>query len=143
MNENDSLPQLQTHYQENHTKIADKLALLQKVYLNIFTKFEGICDTLLLGSTTPTEREEVITRFSFLQKKVNGEVPTGGVGAAIIADINKQVKEDIPVWENKKYAAKPVLCDSDGPIAKFRKHFATFYAENDDAKSIETVNINK
>jgi phenylpropionate dioxygenase-like ring-hydroxylating dioxygenase large terminal subunit len=94
-----------------------------------FTKFEGICDTLLLGSTTPTENEEVITRFSFLQKKVNGEVPTGGVGAAIIADINKQVKEDIPVWENKKYASKPVLCDSDGPIAKFRKHFATFYAD--------------
>ena len=46
----------------------------------------------------------LLTRFSFLQKKVNGEVPAGGVGAAIIADINKQVKEDIPVWENKKYA---------------------------------------
>ena len=33
------------------------------------TKFEGICDTLLLGSTTPIENEKVITRFSFLQKK--------------------------------------------------------------------------
>ena len=76
-------------------------------------------------------------------KKVNGEVPTGGVGAAIIADINKQVKEDIPVWENKKYASKPVLCDSDGPIAKFRKHFATFYAEDKDPESIEAANINK
>ena len=108
-----------------------------------FTRFEGICDTLLLGSTTPTENEEVITRFSFLQKKVNGEVPTGGVGAAIIADINKQVKEDIPVWENKKYASKPVLCDSDGPIAKFRKHFATFYADDNDSESIETANIDK
>ena len=98
-------------------------------FFHNFTKFEGICDTLLLGSTTPTENEEVITRFSFLQKKVDGKVPTGGVGAAIIADINKQVKEDIPVWENKKYASKPVLCDSDGPIAKFRKHFATFYVD--------------
>ena len=64
-------------------------------------------------------------------------MPAGGVGAAIIADINKQVKEDIPVWENKKYASKPVLCDSDGPIAKFRKHLSSFYAENDQTKSIE------
>jgi hypothetical protein len=108
-----------------------------------FTKFEGICDTLLLGSTTPTENEEVITRFSFLQKKVNGEIPTGGVGAAIIADINKQVKEDIPVWENKKYASKPVLCDSDGPIAKFRKHFATFYTEYNEADAIEALKIDQ
>ena len=59
--------------------------------------------------------------------------------------------EDIPVWENKKYASKPVLCDSDGPIAKFRKHFATFYADADtdadadadDSESIKTANINK
>jgi hypothetical protein len=108
-----------------------------------FTKFEGICDTLLLGSTTPTENEEVITRFSFLQKKVDGKVPSGGVGAAIIADINKQVKEDIPVWENKKYASKPVLCDSDGPIAKFRKHFSSFYVEYNEAEAIETLNIDQ
>ena len=105
------------------------------------TKFEGICDTLLLGSTTPIENEEVITRFSFLQKKINGEVPKGGVGAAIIADINKQVKEDIPVWENKKYAFKPVLCDKDGPIAKFRRHFATFYTDYDEAKRIAEMNL--
>jgi 3-ketosteroid 9alpha-monooxygenase subunit A len=105
------------------------------------TKFEGICDTLLLGSTTPTENEEVITRFSFLQKKVDGVVPTGGVGSAIIADINKQVNEDIPVWENKKYAHKPVLCDSDGPIAKFRKHYATFYVDYDESKEIEALNL--
>ena len=79
----------------------------------------------------------------WIRDRVNGEVPTGGVGAAIIADINKQVKEDIPVWENKKYASKPVLCDSDGPIAKFRKHFATFYAEDKEPESIKTANIEK
>jgi len=105
------------------------------------TKFEGICDTLLLGSTTPIENEKVITRFSFLQKKINGKVPKGGVGAAIIADINKQVNEDIPVWENKKYAYKPVLCDKDGPIAKFRRHFATFYTDYDEAKRIAEMNL--
>ena len=85
----------------------------------------------------------MITRFSFLQKKVDGKVPSGGVGAAIIADINKQVKEDIPVWENKKYASKPVLCDSDGPIAKFRKHFSSFYVEYNEVEAIEALNIDQ
>ena len=76
-----------------------------------------------------------------MQKKINGKVPKGGVGAAIIADINKQVNEDIPVWENKKYAYKPVLCDKDGPIAKFRRHFATFYTDYDEAKRIAEMNL--
>jgi hypothetical protein len=53
------------------------------------------------------------------------------------------VKEDIPVWENKKYASKPVLCDSDGPIAKFRKHFSSFYVEYNEAEAIETLNIDQ
>ena len=53
------------------------------------------------------------------------------LAAAIIKDINKQVKEDIPIWENKKLANQPVLCDRDGPIAKFRRHYATFYANED------------
>jgi len=105
------------------------------------TKFEGICDTLLLGSTTPIEDEECIVRFSFLQKKVNGEAPKGGVGAAIIADIDKQVKEDIPIWEHKKFALKPVLCDMDGPIAQFRKQYATFYVNYDEAKQIAALNL--
>ena len=105
------------------------------------TKFEGICDTLLLGSTTPIEGEKCIVRFAFLQKKINGEEPVGGVGAAIIKDINKQVKEDIPIWENKKFAIKPVLCDMDGPIAKFRKQYATFYVDYDEAQSIAALNL--
>jgi len=105
------------------------------------TKFEGICDTLLLGSTTPIENELCIVRFSFLQKKINGETPKGGVGAAIIADIDKQVKEDIPIWENKKFALQPVLCDMDGPIAKFRKQYATFYVDYNEAERVAALNL--
>ena len=37
-----------------------------------------------------------------------------GVGAAIIRDLEKQMNEDIPIWENKVYHARPLLCDGDG-----------------------------
>jgi hypothetical protein len=39
-----------------------------------------------------------------------------------------QVGQDIPIWEHKIYLENPVLCDGDGPIAKYRKWFQQFYA---------------
>ena len=40
-----------------------------------------------------------------------------------------QVGQDIPIWENKVYLDSPILCDGDGPIAKYRKWFQQFYAD--------------
>jgi 3-ketosteroid 9alpha-monooxygenase subunit A len=96
-----------------------------------FTKFEGIADTFLMGLTTPIDEEKVHVRFAFTQPKVDGEVKTGGVNAAIIANIVGQLEEDRPIWEHKVYRPLPVLCDGDGPIAKFRKWYAQFYSNYD------------
>ena len=38
------------------------------------------------------------------------------------------VGQDIPIWNNKCYVPDPILCDGDGPIAKYRKWFSQFYA---------------
>lgn len=91
------------------------------------TRFTGICETVLLGNVTPVEADVCEVNFAFFQQKIDGKTPTGGVSAAIIADICKQLSEDMPIWENKKYQPNPVLCDGDGPIAKFRKWYAQFY----------------
>jgi phenylpropionate dioxygenase-like ring-hydroxylating dioxygenase large terminal subunit len=34
---------------------------------------------------------------------------------------------DFVVWNNKKYRARPLLCDGDGPIIQFRQWFRQFY----------------
>ena len=44
--------------------------------------------------------------------------------------IHKQMDEDRIIWSRKKYFEKPMLCDNDGPFAKFRKWYAQFYAED-------------
>ena len=54
----------------------------------------------------------------------------GGVADAIVADIHKQIGEDSIIWARKKYFEKPMLCDNDGPFAKFRKWYSQFYAED-------------
>ena len=93
-----------------------------------FTRFTGICETVLMASTTPIDEEHCDIRFDFVQRKENGQAPKGGVGAAIIRDVVKQLGEDIPIWENKTYLERPVLCDGDGPIAEFRRWSQQFYS---------------
>ncbi len=92
-----------------------------------FVRYTGICETVQLGNVTPINNELCEINFAFAQKKVNGETPKGGVQAAIIADICKQLEEDMPIWEHKVYRRLPILCDGDGPIAKYRKWMQRFY----------------
>ena len=99
-----------------------------------FTKFVGIAETFLMGMTTPIDEGRVKCRFAFTQPKVDGEVVTGGVNGAIIKNIVGQLEEDKPIWENKIYRPLPVLCDGDGPIAKFRKWYSQFYVDWDSSQ---------
>ncbi|HYC53778.1 MAG TPA: Rieske 2Fe-2S domain-containing protein [Candidatus Binatia bacterium] len=92
-------------------------------------RFRGIVDTLLVTSVTPIDGEHVDVRFSFSVKKIGDAGTTRGVGKALIADIDKQMSEDIPIWENKVFLDRPMLCDGDGPIGVFRGWCKQFYGE--------------
>ena len=94
----------------------------------VTVRFSGICDTLLMANLTPVDSENTRAFYAFIQKKVDGEEPVGGVADAIVKDICKQMSEDQVIWAHKKYFEKPMLCDNDGPFAKFRKWYAQFYA---------------
>lgn len=88
------------------------------------TRFTGICETVLLLSHTPIDGETVDSRFSFTQKKIEAKSRVAG---AVINEVVRQMNQDIPIWEHKKYLAKPMLCDGDGPIPEYRKWASQFY----------------
>ena len=50
------------------------------------------------------------------------------IGQAFVKEVNRQLTDDIPIWENKLYLDHPQLCDGDGPIARFRRWATQFYA---------------
>lgn len=50
------------------------------------------------------------------------------IGQAFVKEVNRQLTDDIPIWENKVYLEHPQLCDGDGPIARFRRWATQFYA---------------
>lgn len=92
--------------------------------------FRGIVETALVTSVTPIDGEYVDVRFSFSVKRLGSADVTKGVGKALIADIDKQMREDIPIWENKAFLDRPVLCDGDGPIGLFRNWCKQFYEDS-------------
>lgn len=91
-------------------------------------RFTGIVDTLLVSSVIPVDEEYVEARFSFSIRKLQSLSATTGVGAAFIAEIERQMEQDIPIWENKVFMDPPALCDGDGPIGLFRKWAKQFYS---------------
>ena len=99
------------------------------------TRFRGIVETLLVSSATTIDEEHVDVRFSFTMKKLAHKDVTLTVGKAYIAEIERQLAQDIPIWENKIYLARPLLVDGDGPIGLYRKWCRQFYSEPREAAS--------
>lgn len=95
------------------------------------TRFTGLVETLLLSSATPVEHEKSELFFAFTVRDI-GKGITGGVGKAFMAEISRQLEQDIPIWENKIYIHPPVLCDGDGPIGPFRGWSKQFYPKPED-----------
>jgi phenylpropionate dioxygenase-like ring-hydroxylating dioxygenase large terminal subunit len=91
------------------------------------TRFRGIVETLLVTSVTPIDEDDVDVRFAFTVRKLPHKDVTKTVGRAFIAEIERQLEQDIPIWENKRYVHPPLLCDGDGPIGLFRKWARQFY----------------
>ncbi len=93
------------------------------------TKFSGIVDTFLLGCNTPIDADTCELHFTFTVAQIGDDNTTSTVGDAFVAEVDKQVLEDGPIWEHKAHLVRPALADTDGPIMKFRKWASQFYAE--------------
>ncbi len=93
------------------------------------SRFTGLVRTTVVASVTPIDDEMVDVRFSFAVHKEHGADIARGIGKAFTKEIARQLEEDKPIWENKIYLPRPLLCDGDGPIAVFRKWCRTFYPD--------------
>ncbi len=88
-------------------------------------ELDGILDTLLMNTVTPIDAEHAEASFLYT-------VRTGGIEAneqlakAVIQDLEQQFENDLPIWENKAYWTKPLLCDGDGPVPLYREWMQQF-----------------
>jgi 3-ketosteroid 9alpha-monooxygenase subunit A len=54
------------------------------------------------------------------------------VTQARMRDLVKQVNEDIPIWNTKRYMAVPLLVEGDGPVMAYRAQYERYYQFGDD-----------
>jgi nitrite reductase/ring-hydroxylating ferredoxin subunit len=90
----------------------------------------GHFDTIVVTSFTAIDRETTCMKMGVLAKT------DGRTGAALEAELEGYMKEhaavaeqDFAIWKHKRYEPRPVLCDSDGPIAEHRQWARQFYVD--------------
>lgn len=86
--------------------------------------------TVMMATMVPITSGRIKLRFMFT-KPLKISEQHNLLTDALIEEIVRQVGHDIPIWENKIFREDPILCDGDGPIAKYRSWFAQFYATDD------------
>ena len=92
--------------------------------------FELGAKTVMLATVTPITPARMKLCFNFT-KRLDTPVHFQPLVDGLIAEIVRQVEQDIPIWENKVFREAPILCDGDGPIAKYRRWFGQFYDSTD------------
>jgi len=91
---------------------------------------------LMFAMPTPVTAELSRVRMMFTWKKYDGDPQSEAIAKHLYqhsigeADGEESAgfeSVDLIVWDNKKYRPKPLLCDGDGPILKWREYFKQFY----------------
>ena len=82
----------------------------------------------LISATTPLERDRVLIRFTMYH--ATGDDVAAKIGQAFGAEVARQLDQDIPIWEHKRYQASPALAPSEKPITAFRKWANQFYVDS-------------
>jgi hypothetical protein len=85
----------------------------------------------LISTTTPRRADEVDVRFTMYHEA--GDEMAAKIGAGFSAEVERQLDQDIPIWEHKRYQPSPALAPSEKPITEFRRWARQFYAEAPEA----------
>jgi nitrite reductase/ring-hydroxylating ferredoxin subunit len=86
----------------------------------------GLADMAQLLLQTPIDAEHVHVRWQFAVPRTAEGTPSG-VGVAFAREFVRQFRQDIPIWESKRFLDRPILCEGDGQIAALRRWARQFY----------------
>ncbi len=82
-------------------------------------------DAYLITSNTPIEADQTLVRFAWTYADDEASRMTGSKFAE---EVKRQFRQDIPIWEHKRFLPDPALAPSEKPIIQFRKWASQFYA---------------
>jgi len=81
----------------------------------------------LLVLSSPVDHENIILRTASSVKHLGPSPVAHLLRGAATWGLNREVGQDAPIWEAKRYVEKPILAEGDGPIAEYRRYCKQFY----------------
>ena len=92
-----------------------------------YGKAVGLGETRYVASPTPIDDDRIHLQWSILPSTSAPSDPTGEISRSVAHGVGDGLEEDLAIWEHKAYLTRPLLCDGDGPIARFRVWARQFY----------------
>jgi nitrite reductase/ring-hydroxylating ferredoxin subunit len=93
-----------------------------------YGKAVGAGETRYVASPVPIDVDLINLQWSILPAASTPTDPTGEVSRAMAEGVGPGLMQDLAIWEHKRYLERPLLCDGDGPIGRFRKWAEQFYS---------------
>jgi nitrite reductase/ring-hydroxylating ferredoxin subunit len=90
-------------------------------------RFEAEINLLVLSS--PVDQDNIILRTAASAKRLGPLPVTLLVRELASMGLNREVGQDAPIWEAKRYIERPILAEGDGPIGEYRRYCKQFYVE--------------
>jgi nitrite reductase/ring-hydroxylating ferredoxin subunit len=94
-----------------------------------YGKASGLGETRYVASPTPIDEDHIHLQWSILPARTTPTDPDGTISIAMAEGVGVGLEEDLAIWEHKRYLERPLLCDGDGPIGRFRKWTRQFYVD--------------
>jgi phenylpropionate dioxygenase-like ring-hydroxylating dioxygenase large terminal subunit len=96
-----------------------------------YLRYTGALDTLIAFGVTPIDEETSHLQLNVIgRKEGRSEETMTELLSPYAEDQAKNLEADFPIWEHKRYRAKPPLCEADGPLGAFRAWARQFYSED-------------
>jgi nitrite reductase/ring-hydroxylating ferredoxin subunit len=90
---------------------------------------QGALQMINYITQTPIDDEHTDVRIHFSMKKLPDEAASRAIAELNDRITNDQFRQDVPIWENRRYLAKPRLTEVDGPVTQYRRWFSQFYSD--------------
>ncbi len=91
-------------------------------------RYQTLIEITMLTTNVPVDDNHVTQYFHVAWKNPERDPKIDRIGEAFNKEVNRQLTDDIMIWENKIYEPSPQLCDGDGPISRYRRWASQFYA---------------
>jgi 3-ketosteroid 9alpha-monooxygenase subunit A len=93
----------------------------------MLTEMQSVLPNIMLLCHTPVDKNRVHVRIGAMIDVSNVKKGKEEFQEGYRQNIIVGFKEDIAIWENKKYRTRPILCDGDGDVGALRRWYQKFY----------------